>query len=59
MCHKQKEKRRKIRSTVVKTVEKNFKGHPAKMKLFKSNSLHVDKSYGSTIVTFTMVIEWI
>ena len=40
---KKKKKGRKIRATIVKTVENNFKGHPAKMKVFKSDSLYVDK----------------
>ena len=47
----------KIRATIVKTVGSNLKGHPAKMKFFKSDSLHVDKNCGSTVATFTMVLE--
>ena len=54
---KKKRKNRKIRATIVKTVENIFKGHPAKMKFFKSDSIHVDKNSGSTIATFTMVLE--
>ena len=52
-----KKKGRKIRTTIVKTVENDFKGHPTKMKIFKSDSLYIDKNCGSTIATFTMVLE--
>ena len=52
-----KTKSRKIIATVVKTVEENFRGHLAKVKFFKTDSLHVNKNYGSTIAIFSMVLE--
>ena len=55
--HRAKKKSTEIRATIVKTVESNLKGHPAKMKFFKSDNLHVDKNCGSAIATFTIVLE--